>query len=200
TNSYSLAMGYKGKATGSYAIAIGNNVTAQSYSSFVTGYYNIIGGNSATPTATDPLFVIGNGTYIIPSNAITVLHNGNTGIGTNSPNVKMDINGGFALRQTTPAELSTSVNNYNIGTGSYFRLSSSAAVNITGISNGVDGKMIIITNYGLNNITLVNSSTSSTDINRFLFSSGASITLNTNHTITLLYDSVSQRWRDISLR
>jgi hypothetical protein len=193
-------MGYKGKATGSYAIAIGNNVTAQSYSSFVTGYYNIIGGNSATPTATDPLFVIGNGTYIIPSNAITVLHNGNTGIGTNSPNVKMDINGGFALRQTTPAELSTSVNNYNIGTGSYFRLSSSAAVNITGISNGVDGKMIIITNYGLNNITLVNSSTSSTDINRFLFSSGASITLNTNHTITLLYDSVSQRWRDISLR
>jgi hypothetical protein len=70
-------MGYKGKATGSYAIAIGNNVTAQSYSSFVTGYYNIIEGNSATPTATDPLFVIGNGTYITPSNALTVLHNGN---------------------------------------------------------------------------------------------------------------------------
>jgi trimeric autotransporter adhesin len=200
TSSYSLAMGYKGKTTGAYATAIGNNVTAQSYSSFVTGYYNIIGGNSATPTATDPLFVIGNGTYITPSNALTVLHNGNTGIGTATPNVKLDINGGIALRQTTPSSLSASVNNYNIGTGSYFRLTSSVAVNITGIANGVDGKVIIITNIGSFNITLLNANTSSTTTNRFLFSSGSDIILTTNHSITLIYDSVSQRWRDISLR
>lgn len=102
TSSYSLAMGYKGKTTGSYATAIGNNVTAQSYSSFVCGYYNIIGGNSATPTATDPLFVIGNGTYITPSNALTVLHNGD-----------MKLKGNFYPVTDNFYDLGTSGNRWN---------------------------------------------------------------------------------------
>jgi hypothetical protein len=93
TNSSSLAIGYNAKSTGAYATSIGNNSTAQSQSSFVTGYYNVIEGNSNTSVPTDPLFVIGNGTYITPSNAFTVLKNGNTGVGVKNPVSKFEVNG-----------------------------------------------------------------------------------------------------------
>lgn len=192
--------GYQAKATGKYATSIGYNTTAHSAYSFVVGLYNLIEGDPNSPASTDPLFVIGNGTYLIPSNALTVLKNGNTGIGTSAPNTKLDIDGDIALRQKTPTILSADVNNYNIGTGSYFRLSSSAAVNVTGIANGVDGKIIIITNVGSSTITFKNASTPSLIANRFLFSIVNDIIIDPNHSITLIYDSISQRWRDISVR
>ncbi len=75
-------------ASGSMATSFGQNTTAQSYNSFVLGRYNYNPGtyNTTTWVATDPLFVIGNGTSAgATSNAMTILKNGNTGIGVTAP-------------------------------------------------------------------------------------------------------------------
>ncbi|MGQ0826997.1 MAG: hypothetical protein ACT4ON_01250, partial [Bacteroidota bacterium] len=91
-----FAAGVSTNVTGENASGIGVGVNAQSYSSFVTGQYNYNPGtyNTATWVATDPLFVIGNGTSAgATSNAMTVLKNGNTGIGSVNPLEKLDIHG-----------------------------------------------------------------------------------------------------------
>jgi len=97
---YSLAMGYGTTASGQWSTAMGNQTvssgeqaisagfktTAQSFGSFVVGRYNEISGNLTSWVDTDPLFVIGNGSgSSTTSNAMTVLKNGNVGIGTSSP-------------------------------------------------------------------------------------------------------------------
>lgn len=110
----SVAFGYYTKANGNYSSAFGYNSTAQSYGSFVIGSYNIISGNSLLWVGTDPLFVIGNGSYssgkvtfgnhapapiggISPHNALTVLKNGSVGIGTPTPVNRLDVQGGVSI-------------------------------------------------------------------------------------------------------
>jgi hypothetical protein len=95
---YSTAMGGNTTASGYGSTAVGINTTAQAYGSVVLGRYNVIAGNSAFWVATDPLFVIGNGANAgSPSNAMTVLKNGNTGIGTAAPLQRLEVNGGIKL-------------------------------------------------------------------------------------------------------
>jgi len=84
------------KTQGLHSTAFGFHTTAPSYSSFAIGHYN---RNPITYSATswilsDPLFVIGNGVDALKtSNALTVLKNGNVGIGTSTPTERMDIIG-----------------------------------------------------------------------------------------------------------
>jgi len=73
-----------------------------------------------------------------------------------------------------------------------FRLSTDASRNITGITNGADGREIVLINVGLFNIVLVNDATS-TAANRFLF--GADYTLAAGKSIDLIYDATASRWR-----
>lgn len=113
--SHSIALGYSAQATSSYAIAMGENTTASGIGSFSRGYNTSVSGNYATAfgefntakaknaftvgslndntdnpspsatAATDRIFQVGNGDINVRSNAITVLRNGNTGIGTVLP-------------------------------------------------------------------------------------------------------------------
>jgi len=81
-------------ASGDSSIAMGNNTTA-SYNVTSLGRYNIGGGSDTNWAATDALFEIGNGSSDVNrSNALTILKNGNLGIGTPTPNVKLHILGG----------------------------------------------------------------------------------------------------------
>ena len=85
---YSTAFGGFATASGEFSTAFGANTVAQSLNSFVIGRYNYNPGtyNPTTWVATDALFVIGNGTGPSSrSNAVTVLKNGNTGIGVSNP-------------------------------------------------------------------------------------------------------------------
>jgi hypothetical protein len=90
---YSTTMGYQTRAKGFNAVALGSYTTAsgdnaismgggtiaKSTSSLVAGQYN-------DTTATNRLFEIGDGTFDnARHNALTVLTNGNTGIGTATP-------------------------------------------------------------------------------------------------------------------
>jgi hypothetical protein len=132
---YSTAMGYYTTASGDYSTSIGmfntasglgsttigSATTASGNGSIAMNYYTIapsfcetvIGtfNNEYTPasvftwSASDRLFVIGNGTS--PSarnNALTVLKNGNVGIGTTSPNKSLTVAGDM--------EIGTSHGNY----------------------------------------------------------------------------------------
>ncbi|HOY30933.1 MAG TPA: tail fiber domain-containing protein [Bacteroidales bacterium] len=98
----SNAMGYWTNATGAYATAMGAHTTASGSCSMAigfktdapSGYETVIGRYNTlyTPASatgwdiSDRLFVIGNGTSpTATANAVTVLKNGNTGIGVATP-------------------------------------------------------------------------------------------------------------------
>ena len=77
---YSTAIGSNTLASGTVSTAMGLNTKASSYVSTAIGRYNVDNGNPTFWVNTDPLFEIGNGTSTTPSNALTVLKNGNTDV------------------------------------------------------------------------------------------------------------------------
>ncbi len=90
----SAGFGFYTVASGTYSVAFGDYTTAQPYSSVVLGRYNEISGNTGSWIATDPLFVIGNGVSAAsPNNAVTVLKNGNVGIGVSAPTQPLQVAG-----------------------------------------------------------------------------------------------------------
>ena len=93
SGNYSTAMGSNTTANGYISTAMGNNTTAN-YNSTALGRYNVGGGSNYSWVETDPLFEIGNGTSTTTSNALTVLKNGNVGIGTTNPTSNLHITGG----------------------------------------------------------------------------------------------------------
>ena len=89
----SIAMGSSTQAIGILSFSSGYGTIAESFNSTVFGSCNIGGGAPDSWIATDPLFEIGNGNYIEPSNALTVLKNGNVGIGPASPTASLHVTG-----------------------------------------------------------------------------------------------------------
>ena len=101
---YSSAVGTS-NAEGDYSIALGGSsalgvlstamgYTSSSFFSTSIGTLNIGGGSSNTWIETDPLFEIGNSNDPNNrSNALTVLKNGNVGIGTSYPTHKLEVRG-----------------------------------------------------------------------------------------------------------
>jgi Chaperone of endosialidase/Head domain of trimeric autotransporter adhesin len=93
----SLAIGAGTTASGFYSTAMGRSTVSRPYGSLVIGQYNdsIATSNSTFWADADPVFIIGNGTSdAVRSNAMMVLKNGNTGIGTNSPVTKLHLASG----------------------------------------------------------------------------------------------------------
>lgn len=100
----------------------------------------------------------------------------------------------------TPASLSASQNDYAPGTADIIRLSSSTAVNITGLAApAADGaiRLIINTNAaGGAAITLAHESTSSAAANRFRSVTTANVVLLPDGgSVTLTYSTAISRWR-----
>ena len=99
----SIASGFESIALGGHSISTGNNsfstgnfTTSKSYSETVIGLNN----TDYTPTstsvweATDRLFVVGNGDGVNPnSDALVILKNGNTGLGTSTPDTTLHVVG-----------------------------------------------------------------------------------------------------------
>jgi hypothetical protein len=90
----STAIGYYTIASGHISTAIGAGTTAKSYGCTSAGIFNDNTDNP-NPLLYDPadrIFQVGNGIYEFGrSNAITVLRNGNTGIGTTNPGTRLHI-------------------------------------------------------------------------------------------------------------
>jgi hypothetical protein len=89
---YAISMGSANWAVADNSIAMGTSNVTRAVSSTALGYHNValspnslvIGAYNDT-TLTDKLFEIGNGSFGARSNALTVLRNGNMGIGITNP-------------------------------------------------------------------------------------------------------------------
>ena len=100
----STAMGEQTSAEGYASTAMGYYTAAQPYASLVIGRFNVISGTTNNWVASEPLFIIGNGADSSNrANALTVLKNGNVGIGTNEPTAQLDVNGQVRIRGGSPA-------------------------------------------------------------------------------------------------
>jgi hypothetical protein len=88
--SYSSAFGINTKTCGEASFSHGEGTVAYPVNSFAIGRYNVVSGDSINWISTDPLFIIGNGSYMANHNAMTVLKNGNVSINGN-----LDINGSY---------------------------------------------------------------------------------------------------------
>lgn len=98
----STAMGIETTASGDGSTALGSNTIAKAVGSLSAGIYNddTDSPNPITAAPTDRIFQIGNGTSSVRSNALTVLRNGNTGIGVLVPDYKLDVGARMRIRST----------------------------------------------------------------------------------------------------
>ena len=95
SGNFSLATGGANTASGDNSTAMGHITKANSYSSLVIGQLNDTTSISRTEwNLLDPVFAIGIGEGSVRKNAMTVLKNGKTGIGTLSPQKLLHISGG----------------------------------------------------------------------------------------------------------
>ena len=97
----STSMGYNTTASGFASTGMGTGTTAKAFSGLSIGSYN---DNSDTPdpgieNPADRLFQIGNGTLGARNNVLTVLRNGNMGIGTVTPTSLLNVNGQVTIEQ-----------------------------------------------------------------------------------------------------
>lgn len=117
----STAIGTGPVAYGSNATAFGFYTRSKSFAGCVVGSFND-STNAASSTSQNGLnriFEIGNGTADnARSNAITVLFNGNVGIGTTTPGVMLDVNG------------TTTTNGLQVGNGTTFSKMQSGSVTV----------------------------------------------------------------------
>lgn len=95
----------------------------------------------------------------------------------------------------TPVTLSATANNYNptgFANCNVLRLTSTVDVNITGFSNGRNGRLIVVENVGTKTITFVKQNGGSTAANRFATDN---VALSAGGVGIAVYDSIASRWR-----
>jgi Chaperone of endosialidase/Head domain of trimeric autotransporter adhesin len=93
-NSYGIAIGYNSTAQNANSVALGNDLVSKYYSGTVIGTFNDISDGNINPFFSlpgDRVFQIGNGSPFGRSNAITILRNGNAGIGTLLPRARLHV-------------------------------------------------------------------------------------------------------------
>lgn len=90
----STAVGFKTTASGFASTAMGDSTWAKAYASLSLGAYNDVSDNPSpfSPSFSDRIFQLGNGFSAGRKNALTVLRNGNIGLGNmNSPNAALQL-------------------------------------------------------------------------------------------------------------
>lgn len=80
---------------------------------------------------------------------------------------------------------------------SVIRFSTDASRNITGLSGGWDGRVVLLENVGAQSAVLMHNVTS-TAANRFYCPGSTDLTLTANSAVVLRYDATDSRWRIIS--
>jgi hypothetical protein len=113
------------------------------------------------------------------------------------------VSGALQLRNDiSPAQLTANTDNWaptGIADASRIRFSTDASRDITGITTGADGRVLILHNIGTANAVLKHDVTS-TAANRFLCPNSVDFTLGPNESAELSYDAGSSRWRVLATR
>jgi len=100
--------------------------------------------------------------------------------------------------ETTVTQFTASGNNVNLGDGIFFRVSTDASRDLTGLTNGIDGRVIRLVNIGSNDLVITNQDANSDAANRFLTDRAANVTVSAEEGVVCLYDSSTARWRVFS--
>jgi hypothetical protein len=98
---------------------------------------------------------------------------------------------------TTLAQITGNQNDYSVGMAGVARISSDAARNITGFTQGVDGNSLMLVNVGSFAITIQHQNAGSVATNRVILLSGADTAIAANGVMWLLYDQTTGRWRQV---
>ncbi|MDP5082567.1 MAG: tail fiber domain-containing protein [Winogradskyella sp.] len=165
----STAMGSSTEASGDNSTAMGVGTNSVAFISTVLGSYNIGGGTSDNWVASDPLFEIGNGlSDASRSNAVTVLKNGNVGIGNSNPQELLHVSGMVRIGSETIADtgnnrlsfnadlLPDSDNSFRLGNSTTRWTSVWAADGSINTSDRREKTNIKTINYGLNEVLKMN--------------------------------------------
>lgn len=109
----------------------------------------------------------------------------------------------FLTGANSPAAIAGANNDYGALTSltSIARISASVpGASITGLSGGSQGRVAILINIGTaDSIKISNENTGSIAANRMALSGGVDFTLTPNSSMILWWDSVSSRWRNVSV-
>jgi hypothetical protein len=129
---------------------------------------------------------------------MTILANGNVGIGKNTPTAKLETNGTFALSKreiNNPSGATGVITNTN----SVYKLSGGGTFNIEGIDEGADGQVVYLYALSSTNIVLQHNTTLSGISKSIITNTGASVTISNGGGATLIYDADSAYWRLIGV-
>ena len=94
--------------------------------------------------------------------------------------------GTLTFTEGTAIPSAANIDNYDISNNSFFKITGTTASTISGLSNGVSGRFIIIVNNTDKNQTLQQENTSSLANNRFVLGV-SNKTIDVNQTITFIY-------------
>jgi hypothetical protein len=165
TSNDALAANYVTQARGGASATFGALTIAKAYGSFVMGMYNDSSDNPIplSPAATDRLLQIGNGNASTRSNALTLLRNGNMGLGTTGPIAPLSFPN--TLGQKITLWGNSTVSNYGFGIQSGL-LQIHTGGNFDNISLGYGSSTNFVANFtvfGNGNALLVGSLTQFSD-------------------------------------
>jgi len=114
-----------------------------------------------------------------------------------------DVQESFELSgDISPTALAAETNNWaptNLATSTTVRVTLTGNQNLTGLTGGADGRIIILHNVDtVDTLTLLDESASSTAANRFFLSGSTNLAVSPEQSVMLRYDATSSRWRDIA--
>jgi len=138
--------------------------------------------------------------FLIKLTLLSTAFSQNVGIGTTSPQSKLDINGDIALRSAdlTIGTTYTYALNVNAVKQSNYKLKPAAVpvgnFILAGITAGVEGRLITLTNRTPNSMEIYNEDVNATAANRIQTGTGNTVAIYPNGNVTLQYDATDQRW------
>ncbi len=128
------------------------------------------------------------------SERMRIDHNGKVGIGTASPNTRLDIAGDIATKENSIV-LSGNSNNVAIGNFTFIRITGPTAnYDITGFAGGTDGKMLIVVNNTGFSVNFKDANAGSLANNQLLLNNNADITLAKNGGAVFIYSAALSKW------
>jgi hypothetical protein len=172
----------------------GSNTPTASFRSATAGYGLMLGGIADTGTfGVIQAFGPGN----VGANLVfqATLTGGFMGINTQTPGTMMDVNGDLALRDSSIALTNGAHNDVSVGGYSFIRIAGpTAAFSLTGLSGGVDGKIVILYNTTAQNMTISNDNAGSAAGNRIYTLTGAALATTGTGSITMIYSGPDSHW------